>query len=282
MAGRGSKALRKRQGSADARSDQDQRVSLAGSRLVQVFLTKLKFNLKSEASKTYLGYVWWVLEPALYVGVLYLVFGTFRAKGGMEFVIFLIVGKIPYLWFQKSVVNASRSVLTGRGLINQVAIHKAFFPLISIGQDLVKQIFVFVLMFVVLLSIGLSFDWAWVYFSFIVIAQMLLIIACALIAAAIIPFVPDFRYIITTGMTLLMLMSGIFFDYKTVVLEKHQALFLLNPMARLLKNYRQVLIDNTQPDWAALALLSAVSVIVILLMLHLYRRLDTAFARMVS
>jgi lipopolysaccharide transport system permease protein len=244
-------------------------VKLSGRRLVQVFLTKLKFNLKSEASKTYLGYVWWVLEPALYVGVLYLVFGTFRAHGGTEFVIFLIVGKIPFLWFSKSVTNASRAVQTGRGLINQVAIHKAFFPLVSVTQDLVKQFFVFILMFIVLMSIGLAADWSWLYVVPLIVVQLLLTVACALVAAGIIPFVPDFRYIISTGMTMLMLMSGIFFDYKTVVLEKHQDLFLLNPMARLLKNYRQVLIDNAQPDWLAVSLLAVASVVLIIAMLSI-------------
>jgi lipopolysaccharide transport system permease protein len=257
-------------------------VLLSGRQLVQVFLTKLKFNLKSEASKTYLGYIWWVLEPALYVGVLYLVFGSFRAAGGIEFVIFLVTGKIPFLWFSKSVTNSSNSILTGKGLINQVSIHKAFFPLLSVSQDLVKQFFVFVLMFVVLLSLGLDADWSWLFLVPVVIVQFLLIVACALIAAGIIPFVPDFRFIIATGMTLLMLMSGIFFDYKTVVLERHQELFLLNPMARLLKNYRQVLIENQQPDWLALSVLGVASVMVIFVMATLYRRLDTAFARVVS
>jgi lipopolysaccharide transport system permease protein len=250
--------------------------------MVQVFLTKLKFNLKSEASKTYLGYIWWVLEPALYVAVLYLVFGTFRARGGADFVIFLVVGKIPYLWFQKSVINASNSVKAGKGLINQVSMPKAFFPLMSVSEALVKQLFVFVLMFIVLLWLGLQADWSWLYLVVVVAVQLLLIIACAFIAASIIPFVPDFRYIITTGMTLLMLMSGIFFDYKTVILPRHQDLFLLNPMARLLKNYRQVLMDHSQPDWLALAAIGLISVAVIFGMLGIYRRLDTAFARAVS
>ena len=255
---------------------------LAGRQLVRVFLTKLKFNLRSEASKTYLGYIWWILEPALFVAVLYLIFGTFRARGNPEFVFFLVCGMLPFLWFSKSVTNSSRSILTGKGLINQVSIHKAFFPLLSISENLVKQVFVFILMLVLLLSYGLEPDLSWLYLFILIIVQLLVIVACALIVAAIIPFVPDFHYIIATGMTLLLLVSGLFFDYRTLVLPEHQELFLLNPMARLIKNYRQVLMDNLQPDWLALGILAAGCAVVIFGMLALYRRLDTAFARAVS
>ena len=160
-------------------------MSYSRRQLVDVFLTKLKFNLKSEASKTYLGYVWWVLEPALFVLVLYLVFGIFRARGTPDFVIFLVIGKIPFLWFSKSVVNASNSILQARGLINQVIISKAFFPLLVVAQDVVKQLFVLTLMFVFLIWYGLEPNLAWLYFPLLFVVQLLLIVACSLILSLI-------------------------------------------------------------------------------------------------
>jgi len=33
----------------------------------ELVLTKVRLNLKSEASKSYLSYSWWILEPALFV-----------------------------------------------------------------------------------------------------------------------------------------------------------------------------------------------------------------------
>ena len=60
---------------------------ISRTHLVEVLFTKLVFNLKSEAAKTYLSYVWWLLEPALLVAVLYLVFAVFlalRTLSGLE------------------------------------------------------------------------------------------------------------------------------------------------------------------------------------------------------
>ena len=120
---------------------------ISKTHLVEVFFTKLVLNLKSEASKTYLSYVWWLLEPALMVGVFYLVFAVFLARGTPDFMIFLVCGKIPFLWFSKSISNASKSITSGRGLINQTSIPMPFFPMLVVFQDAFKQSIVFMFMF---------------------------------------------------------------------------------------------------------------------------------------
>ena len=170
----------------------------------------------------------------------------------------------------------------GRGLINQVQISKAFFPMLVVAQDLVKQFFVFLLMIGVLFGYGLEFQLTWLYVPLIALAQFLLIVASALFVASITPFIPDFRYIVATGMILLMFMSGIFYDYRTVILPKHQALFLSNPMASLLDSYRRVLMRGEPPDFWALLIIAITSLAVVWLMLIFYRRMDTAYARLVA
>ena len=44
-------------------------------------LIKVRANLTSEMSRTYLSYLWWVVEPALFIAVLYLVFGLMLRRG---------------------------------------------------------------------------------------------------------------------------------------------------------------------------------------------------------
>lgn len=255
---------------------------ISKAHLVEVFFTKLVFNLKSEAAKTYLGYVWWLLEPALLIGVFYIVFAVFLARGGQHFIIFLICGKIPFLWFSKSVTNASRSILNGRGLINQVSIPKPFFPILVVFQDSVKQIVVFAFMFAVIYFYGMAVSWVWLSVIFIVLTQFLLISAVSLLVAAITPFLPDFRYLIATAMIALMFGSGIFYSYKDVLLPEHQRLFLMNPIANLIKNYRQVLMENVQPDFASLGIICLTSIALIGLMVVYYRKTDTVYARLIA
>ena len=110
---------------------------------VELIFTKVQLNLKSEAAKSYLSYLWWILEPAMFVGVFYVVFGTFLARGTDGFLIFLLCGQIPFLWLARTISNSASSIEQGRGLMQQLEIPKIFFPLVVIAQDFVKSIIVF-------------------------------------------------------------------------------------------------------------------------------------------
>jgi lipopolysaccharide transport system permease protein len=249
--------------------------------LLEVFFTKLTFNLKSEASKTYLSYVWWVMEPAFLVAIFYFVFANFLARGADNFLVFLVCGHIPFSWFSKSVTNASNSILDGRYLINQIAIPKPVFPMLAVFQDAVKQVVVFAVMFLFLATFGMEISWSWLNVIFVIIAQLMLISAASLVVAAVTPFLPDFNYLIATAMIALMFGSGIFYDYADVIPPEHQRLFMMNPVANLITNYRQVLMDNMAPDWTALGVIFLGSTIVIALMVVFYRRFGTSYARLI-
>jgi lipopolysaccharide transport system permease protein len=250
--------------------------------VLEVFFTKLVLNLKSEAAKTYLSFAWWVIEPALMVAVFYVVFGVFLAGGSTDYVVFLVCGIVPYSWLEKSVKNSSGSIAAGAGLISQASVPKALFPMLVVFQDAFKQLIVFSFMFVFLLSNDMEVSWATPLVIFVMVTQLLVISAFAMVVSAITPFFPDFRLLISTAMMGLMLGSGIFYSYLDVLKPEHRSLFLMNPVANLIKNYRQVLMDNAPPDWAALGYISLFSVAVILFMHRYYRQTDTLYARLIT
>ena len=213
---------------------------------------------------------------------MYLVFAVFLARGTPDFVVFLVCGKIPFLWFSKSVTNSSRSIIAGRGLINQAPIPKSFFPMLVVFQDAFKQVIVFIAMFIFIIAFGTDVSWVWLSLIFVILTQLLFISAASLLVAAITPFLPDFKYLISTVMMALMLGSGIFYSYKDVLLPEHQQLFLMNPVANLVKNYRQVLMDGMLPDWTALGTIGAVSITLIVVMTLFYKKTDTTYARLIA
>ncbi len=246
----------------------------------QLLLVKVALNLRSEASRSYLNYLWWILEPALFVAVFYIVFGILLERGGPGFVEFLVCGKIPFLWFSRSVTNSSGSILAGRPLIGQVCIPKVFFPLVAILQDVVKQVFVFALLLFFLIVYGTQVHMTWLYLPFIALTQFLFVTAGGLLAAAVVPILPDFRYIISTGLVLLMFGSGIFYSYTELVQVEYQAAFLMNPMAALIKNYRQVLLDGQLPDFGRLLIIAIMCSVVVAGICCFLRRYDDYYARL--
>lgn len=254
---------------------------MSARHFIELFFVKLYFNVKSEASKTYLNYFWWMLEPILYVLVLYLVFGVFLNRGEPSFFLFLLCGQVPFLWFSKSVSNSATSIVSGKSLINQAYIPKVIFPLWTISQDLVKQFVVMIGLVSVLIFNGMSPSLSWLSLPLLMGTQFLLIGACSLVVSIIVPFIPDVRFLISTLLMMLMFGSGIFYSYKSVILPEHQQLFLLNPIANLIKNYREVLLDSAWPNLVHLSVIALISLLIILVMYRITVRKDAVIARAV-
>lgn len=248
---------------------------------LQLVFTKVQFNLKSEASNSYLSYIWWLLEPALYVGTFYLVFSIFMATKTPDFIVFLCCGNIPFTWFSRTINNAGSAIIGGKGLMNQIHITKAFFPVVVIFQDLFKTIIVFMILLMFVWFNGFEPSEAWLAIPVIMLAQLLLISSIAIFVSMIVPFIPDMRFIISTGLMMLMFGSGLFYDYKQVILPEHQDIFLMNPIANLISMYRQVLMEGLMPNWLSLLYIFSISSVSLLLALLLLKKLDSTYTRLV-
>jgi len=244
-------------------------------------LIKVRLNLRSEAAKTRLSYAWWILEPILHMAVFYVVFKILLQRGTDDFVPFLLCGLVPWLWFSKSVQNSCQSIIQGKGLISQTFIPKVFFPLVAISQDAVKQSVVFLILAVFIITYGYPLSINWLWLIPIIITQLLLIMSVSFFVAFIVPFAFDFKYLVSTILILGMLVSGVFYSYQQVLVPEHRELFLLNPMANLIVNYRLVLLDGQAPMVPSLVSICCVSLALIVLVYFLMRRFDNYLTRLI-
>ncbi|ROQ20064.1 lipopolysaccharide transport system permease protein [Marinimicrobium koreense] len=238
---------------------------------------KARMALKSEASKLYLSYLWWVLEPMLWVMAFYFVF-TILLEMGRD-IAFLMCGKIPFLWFSKSVTTGSNSIVASKGLINQVNIPKAFFPYQSLQEALYKQWLVFLVLFALLIFYGYNASWHWLWVLPVIVANYLLILLCTLVGAFLVSYVRDIRMLINMGVLFLMFASGIFWDVNDIAdPAKREALLTWNPVAFILDAYRAVLMRGEMFDHQHMIVLSAIMLGGVVLMHLVYRLFSQSIA----
>ncbi|MDE1515554.1 ABC transporter permease [Vibrio sp. dsl-7] len=254
--------------------------SIQLKRTLELIWVKASLNLRSEASVNYLSYAWWVIEPLLHMVVYYVVFSFLLARGGENYVAFLLTGLIPWLWFSKTISHTMSSILHGKELMNQLYIPKLFFPLTFVVQDSVKQIIVFILLLSFLFLYGISPSLVWLHSIPIIFVQFLLIIGCSLIAALLVPFVRDMSFIIPTGLQFMMFCSGIFFSHHDIP-EIAINYFFLNPMAVILVAFRDVLVDGVTPNYERLGFVAIFSMALIALATLAYKKLEYILPRVV-
>lgn len=233
-------------------------------------------NLVADASRYYLGWLWWVLEPLAMTAVFYFVFKFLRPRDE-GFIYFLIVGVTTWLWFSGGVGNATQTLTGARNLILQLKVPKLMFPLISVIAVTYKQVFVFlILLLVVGAIVGVSP--MWVALPAVIATQLLLIVAGATTVAFLCVWLPDLRFVVASLLQLMMFCSGVFFEIESFP-EAVQGWFRLNPMAVMLEQYRTILLDHALPDFVWCALVAVVCAVWILLLDIAYKRWDQELTR---
>lgn len=247
--------------------------------LLSLLFFKTSANLRTEVSRYYLNYLWWVVEPVITMGVFYIVFGIFMARGTEHYVAFLLVGLTMWNWFSRGVQHASNSIHQGRSLMLHVNISKLFFPLEVFFRDTFKELFVTALLLIFLIFYPTPVEITWLAFPVIFLITGLLVLSVGIICSALVPFVPDLSFIISTGLQLMFFGSGIFFRIEDVVLPEHQYIMYLNPMAGLIKYTRDVLIYGVWPDWVYLAKVFCLSLVMLLFGCWLVRKNEHVYPR---
>ncbi|KGE03839.1 ABC transporter permease [Pseudohaliea rubra] len=220
--------------------------------------TMARMALKADAARFFFGYLWWVLEPLLYVAVFYVVFEVVLGNKRPDFLVFLMCGKLTFIWFSKSVNQASRSIVASKGLIGKVDVPKSLFPLATIQEGLYKQASVFLLLFIVLWFKGYGVSPGWAWLIPVVLVNYLMIVGLSLFGAFLVCLAFDFSMLISLGMIFLLFTSGIFWDVRGLAdPAMTEAVLVLNPVAFIIDAYRQVLMEGAAPDLAHLAAVAA-------------------------
>lgn len=236
---------------------------------------RARMALRADASTMYLGYVWWVLEPLLFVAIFYLVFGVVLESGRADFLMFLIVGKLPFQWFSGGVNSSANSIVGAKAVISQVNISKALLPLSKVQESTYRQIVVFGLLFFLLISGGYlpSLNWLWVIP--LVLVQYIFIGLLAMVCASMVCAARDFAKLIQLFVVGMMFASGIFWDVRSLDPVTQSLVLTYNPMALLIDSYRQVLMLNGVPDVGRLLNLTFVTAVLAVSVFYIMRRANS-------
>lgn len=246
-----------------------------------LLLFKTYLDLRAEASRTYLNFLWWIVEPVLYMGVFYVVFGLMFKRGdGPDYVPFLLCGLMAWKWFDSTIRSGANAIQVNAALIGQVFIPKIFFPSVTIVHNMVKFAFVLIIFLVFLQYYGLGWNITYVALPAILVVQLLLIAGCTFLLASIVPFIPDIMQVVNYALTLLLFLSGIFYSVDSFP-EQYQAYFYLNPMVSIIEAYRDVMLYSQWPDLTSLSIVAAVSTLMIVAGAWIMSRYERVYPRVV-
>ena len=259
--------------------------------LVNLTRKELKVKYKNSA----LGFVWSLLNPALYLVVFYLVFQVILQSGIPYFPIYLLSGLLPWNLFSTGLGGATSSITGNAGLVGKVWFPREILPLASIGAALVH----FFLQMLVLGAALIVFRYApsWEYMLLLIPALLTLLLFLAALAiafSAINVYMRDTEHLLELLLLAWFWVTPIVYTYQQVA-GRVGSLYLLNPMVSIVISFQRAIYGQTSYKTAAgvvqvipdasiwwylrnLAAVSVVSVGLLFLALWIFGRLEDNLA----
>ncbi|MDR2893479.1 MAG: ABC transporter permease [Deltaproteobacteria bacterium] len=246
-----------------------------------IILYRARITLAAENSRTYLSFLWWIIDPLLELCIFYFVFGLILQRGGPGFITELLTGIVGVRLFIVA-TNASPSLLLhNRAALLAINLPKYIFPAVHTVTCFFKFLFLLAFLCCGLLVMGVSPQPTALMLVPITLIYVLFTLGVCMLLCGITPFVPDFAMLYPKISMLLYWSSGVFFRPEAFLPERYLVWFYANPIASFIAAYRECLLHGTVNP-TRLAYLFAISIFLLLLGYAFLAVCDKQFPRLVS
>lgn len=184
------------------------------------------FKLRNEGS--YLGILWYLLNPILTFSLLYLIFNDRLGSDIQAYPLYLFIGVIMFNFFQSATIEATKSIiLNHKGIIKSINFPKESLILAIVFKNIFSHLFEILLLFLLMIYFGISILGILFYF-FPLILFCIFIFGISLILSSLSVYFVDMENIWVFALRLIWLGTPVF--YAIGGQTKLFYLNLINPM----------------------------------------------------
>ncbi len=208
----------------------------------------VKKGIKLKYRRSYLGILWSMLEPLLYMIVLAVVFGTLLGHNEKEFPVYILSGRLLYSFFNSSTKACLKSIRANAARIKKVYVPKYIYPMSSVMINFVTFALSLPVLVVVALVLGVFPTWKIVYCFIALVNLLLLTYGVGMILATVGVFFRDMEYIWSVGTVMIMYTCAIFYKPERILTSNISWILELNPLYCVIENFRSG-VFGTAMNW---------------------------------
>ncbi len=235
-------------------------------------------DLKVKYRRSFLGYLWSLLNPLMMMVVMTVVF-SFMFRSNIEnFPLYLICGNTLWAFFNESTTMAMNSVLGNGALIKKVYIPKFIFPVSRVLSSFVTMSFSLVAILIVMVVTRTSFHLPFLLFPVPMIFLLVFCTGIGMVLSALAVYFRDIMHLYGVITMAWMYATPIFYPLDPEVLPQQIIdLIKLNPMYHYINFFRQIVIYGNVPGINTWFACIASAVVSLLVGLMIFRKLQKNF-----
>ncbi|HVF50077.1 MAG TPA: ABC transporter permease [Pyrinomonadaceae bacterium] len=238
-------------------------------------------DIKVRYKQTLMGAAWVVIQPIFSMLLFTLVFNKFAglSSGDIPYPLFAYTGLLLWTFFANAVINGTYSLINNTNLITKVYFPRMFIPAAAIAAGLVD----FAIASLILCGLA-------VYYAVVPSAQLLLLpcfVALTLLLALGVGFLTsaltvkyrDLRHALPFIIQLWMFASPVIYPASKVT-GAWRWVLVFNPLTGIIEGFRSALVGRAF-DWTAIGIAAALTLVVLVTSLYVFRRAEETFADLV-
>lgn len=237
----------------------------------------VKKDIKLKYRRSYLGYLWTLLEPLLTTVVLTLVFGTlFGRSDDPTFPVYILCGRLLYSFFADATKAAMRSIRSNAGMIKKVYVPKYMYPLASIMSCFITFLLSLIVLIAAIFFFGVNLSLYQLQAFIPLFILFVMTLGAGLLLSTLAVFFRDLEYLWGVALMLIMYCSAIFYpvdgDYE------HLLPYLqVNPLFCVIFNLRKAILMGEWMDLKTLLYASVFSVVTLIIALIVFYKNQDKF-----
>jgi len=251
----------------------------------ELFIILALRDISVRYKQTVIGAAWALIQPALTMVVMTIVFGKvagLRSEGSAPYAIMVFAAMLPWMFFSSALSSASQSMIGNSNLISKVYFPRLIIPASSVVTSFADFLVSFLLL--IGLMIWYRFPPTWNFLALPIFIGMAFLAALGpgLLFTALNVKYRDFRYVIPFAIQFGLYATPVGFS-STVVREKlGETLFLLyslNPMVGVIDGFRWAILGSNSPINPPAFFLSLLVVgLLLVLGIWYFRKTEKGFA----
>jgi len=235
-------------------------------------------DIKVRYKQTILGFTWAILQPFMMMVVFSLFFGNLLKvpSEGIPYPLFNYAAVLPWTLFAQGITRSSESLVANINMVQKVYFPRLIMPLASILAPLVDFAIAFVILIGIMFYFGypptLSILWLPVFIILLLITSL----GVGLWLSVINVKYRDVRYAVPFLTQLWLFASPVVYA-SSLLPQKFQAIYGLNPMAGVIEGFRWALL-GTDPPGSLIAISVTIVLVILITGVFYFRKSEKNFA----
>jgi lipopolysaccharide transport system permease protein len=238
-------------------------------------------DIKVRYKQTVIGAAWSIIRPLLTMIIFTIVFNKVAklpSEGNVPYAILVYAAMLPWQFFSNALSESSGSLVGNANLITKVYFPRLIIPASSVIVSLID----FAISFIILVGLCIWYQyvpgWQIIFLPLFIVLVFMVAFGLGLLLTALNVKYRDFRYIIPFIIQFGLYISPVGFS-STIVPEKYQWFYSLNPMVGVIDGFRWCLLNtDASINQYSLSASIIITLLITILGVQYFRKMEKGFA----